>query len=132
MAFSAFDTKKIDEYSARAKEQWGDSPEYNEYQKKASVRDNETQQSVIDDFMQIFAEFGEMKSLDPADERVQLQVKNLQNYISEHFYNCTNQILAALGKMYSCNEEFTENIDNAGGKGTANFVTKAIELYCSR
>ena len=26
--------------------------------------------------------------------------------------------------------EFTENIDKAGGKGTAVFAAKAIEIYC--
>ena len=26
--------------------------------------------------------------------------------------------------------EFTESIDNAGGAGTAEFVNRAIEVYC--
>jgi DNA-binding transcriptional MerR regulator len=32
MDFSVFDKKKIDEYAARAKEQWGNSPEYQEFE----------------------------------------------------------------------------------------------------
>ena len=82
--------------------------------------------------MQLFTEFGQMLSSDPSDEKVQLQVKKLQDYITEHFYNCTNEILLGLGKMYSGGGEFTENIDRAGGPGTAEFVTKAIEFYCNR
>ena len=69
-------------------------------------------------------------SLDPADEKVQLQVKKLQEYITEHFYNCTKQILSGLGKMYAGGGEFTSNIDKAGGEGTAEFSAKAIEIYC--
>ena len=42
-----------------------------------------------------------MKEMEPVDEIVQAQVKKLQNYISKHFYHCTNDILAGLGKMYS-------------------------------
>lgn len=34
MDFTVFDTKKIDEYAKRAKEQWGQTPEYREYEEK--------------------------------------------------------------------------------------------------
>ena len=60
-----------------------------------------------------------------------LQVKKLQDYISTHYYHCTDEILSGLGKMYSAGGEFTENIDKAGGAGTADFTDKAIEIYCS-
>ena len=52
------------------------------------------------------------------------------DYITEHFYTCTKEILNGLGKMYSAGGEFTENIDRAGGSGTAEFTAKAIEVYC--
>ncbi|MGN0341876.1 MAG: MerR family transcriptional regulator [Roseburia sp.] len=130
MDFTVFDTKKIDEYSKRAKEQWGKTPEYKEFEEKAKNWTDEEQQGMMNDFMQIFAEFGQMMTLDPADEKVQLQVKKLQNYISEHFYSCSNEILGCLGKMYAGGGEFTENIDKVGGSGTAVFASKAIEFYC--
>ena len=130
MDFTVFDTKKMDEYSKRAKAQWGKSPEYKEFEEKAKNRNEEDQQIIVNDFMQIFAEFGQMMILDPSDEKVQLQVQKLQNYISEYFYHCTKEILGSLGKMYNGGGEFTENIDKAGGQGTAYFTAKAIELYC--
>ena len=132
MDFSVFDTKKIDEYSKRAKEQWGKTPQYKEFEEKAKNWTDEDEQGMQNDFMQIFAEFGRMKELDPAEETVQCQVKKLQDYISEHFYHCTNEILSCLGKMYSGGGEFTENIDKVGGEGTADFSSKAIEIYCAR
>lgn len=130
MDFSAFDTKKMDEYSRRAKEQWGKTPQYKEFEEKAKNRTDDDQQSMMNNFMQIFVEFGEMKTLEPSDGKVQLQVKKLQDYITEHFYHCTKQILGSLGKMYAAGGEFTENIDKAGGVGTAEFTAKAIDLYC--
>ena len=39
--------------------------------------------------------------------------------------------LQGLAKMYTGGGSMTENIDKAGGKGTAEFVEKAIEIYCS-
>ena len=32
--------------------------------------------------------------------------------------------------MYSAEGEMKENIDNAGGEGTADFASKAIEYFC--
>ena len=128
--FKVFDTKKIDEYSKRAKEQWGKTPEYKEYEKKTQNMSDEDELAMVDEFMQIFAEFGQMMALEPFDEEVQVQVKKLQDYITEHFYTCTKEILSGLGKMYSAGGEFTENIDKAGGSGTAEFTAKAIEVYC--
>ena len=32
--------------------------------------------------------------------------------------------------MYGAGGEFTENIDKAGGEGTAKFVERAISIYC--
>ncbi|MEE1087257.1 MAG: MerR family transcriptional regulator [Schaedlerella sp.] len=130
MDFTAFDKKKIDEYSKRAKEQWGKTPEYKEFEDKAKNWTDDEEQNVMNDFMQLFAEFGQLTSLEPADEKVQLQVKKLQDYISEHFYQCSKKILNGLGKMYAGGGDFTENIDKVGGEGTAVFTAKAIEIYC--
>lgn len=132
MDFTVFDTKKIDEYSKRAKEQWGKSSEYQEFEAKAEKWSDEDQQNMANDFMQIFVEFGEMMPLDPSEEQVQLQVKKLQDYISEHFYHCTKEILGSLGKMYNGGGEFTENIERVGGSGTADFSAKAIAIYCGK
>ena len=38
MDFTAFDTSKLDEYSKKAKEQWGETPEYKEYAEKSKNR----------------------------------------------------------------------------------------------
>ena len=84
------------------------------------------------DFMKIFEEFGAMKDSDPASAKVQTQVRKLQDYITEHFYKCTDEILFGLGKMYAGGGEFTDNIDRMGGSGTAEFVYQAIKVFCGK
>ena len=130
MDFTVFDTKKIDEYAKRAKEQWGQTPEYREYEEKTKDWINQDQQDVMKNFMLIYAEFGKMRTEDPASEKVQCEVKKLQNFISEHFYQCSDEILSGLGQMYASGGEFTQNIDKMGGEGTARFTADAIEVYC--
>lgn len=128
--FTAFDTTKLDEYAKRAKENWGHTEAYQEFEQKQNQWKTGDMEKINSNLMKLFEEFGELKDLKPADVTVQAQVKKLQKYITEHFYTCTNAILSGLGKMYAGGGSMTENIDKAGGKGTAEFVAKAIEIYC--
>ena len=130
--FSAFDRKKLDEYAKRAKEQWGNTPEYKELKEKESKRTPEEEQQLMERFMSLFAEFGELKKGSPESDDAQAMVKKLQNFITEHFYTCTDEILSGLGKMYTADSEFKENIDKAGGSGTADFAAAAIDAYCRK
>ena len=130
MNFEVFDTTKMDEYAKKAKEEWGQTEAYKEYIEKTNSQSEDVQKVAWKNLMLIFVEFGKIKEKSPSSEEVQLQVKRLQDYISENFYNCTNQILKGLGEMYVSGGEFTENIDKAAGSGTAVFAAKAIEIYC--
>ena len=134
MDFSAFDTKKIDEYAAQAKATWGSTPAYREFEKKARDRSKEENLVLGDQLMAIFAEFGrEMREnkADPADASAQQLVTRLQTFITEHYYTCTDQILMGLGEMYAAGGEMTENIDSRGGEGTGAFVREAIRVHCA-
>ena len=130
MDFKAFDTAKLDEYTKRAKEQWGNTAAYKEFEEKNEKRSDVDNASLAAKTMEFFVQFGELRDRDPADGKVQAQVKRLQDFFTANFYNCTNEILRGLGKMYAGGGEFTENIDSAGGAGTAEFVSRAIEVYC--
>ena len=62
---------------------------------------------------------------------MQTLVVKLQEYITQNYYTCTNEILAGLGQMYACDERFKKNIDQYGEE-TAELVAEAIELYCNQ
>ena len=128
--FSAFDRSKLDEYAKRAKEQWGDTPEYKELKEKERSRTPEEEQELMERFMGLFAEFGELKNGSPESPEAQAMVKKLQDFITEHLYTCTEKILSCLGKMYAGGGEIAENIDITGGRGTAEFAAAAIAVYC--
>lgn len=132
MDFSVFDTSKIDEYARQAKEQWGKTPEYQEFEQKSQGITKEEEQTVMQGFVQLFVEFGQMKTSDPGADQVQAQVKKLQDYISKYFYKCSNEILFGLGRMYAGGGEFTANINKMGGEGTAEFASEAIRIFCGK
>ena len=129
--FTVFNTKKMDEYAERAKESWGQTPEYREFEEKSKDRTKEDERKLWAGLMEIFTEFGSMKGSSPSGSAAQRLVKKLQYYITEHFYTCSDEILAALGNMYAGGGEMTDNINHAGGEGTAEFAAQAIKVYCS-
>ncbi|MBR2724550.1 MAG: TipAS antibiotic-recognition domain-containing protein [Ruminococcus sp.] len=52
----------------------------------------------------------------------------LKDFITQNFYTCTDEILKGLGAMYAADVRFKNNIDKHGS-GTAEFISKAIEIY---
>lgn len=132
MSFKAFDKSKIKEYQARAKEAWGNTGAYKEYEEKAAKQTEVEMEKTAEEMMTLFVEFGSMKDMNPGDTLVQEQVKKLQDFITEKYYTCTNEILSGLGMLYVAGDDMTKNIDAAGGEGCARFVAKAIEIYCEK
>ncbi len=130
MDFSVFDSKKLDDYARQAKESWGKTEAYREFEEKSSGRTSDTEGQIAQGLMAIFAELGQIKDTAPESEEAQLLVKKLQSYISQNYYTCTKQILMGLGQMYAAGGAFTENIDAVGGSGTAAFTDAAIGVYC--
>ena len=130
MDFKAFDTTELDQYKDEAKARWGETIAYQQYaQKEAQDKDFADAGAQM---MQLFAELGNYKHLSPGDTAVQQKIAALQQFITDHFYTCTKEILAGLGQMYTADERFMHNIDKAGGKGTAAFVSNAITVYCGK
>lgn len=128
MEFTAFDKKKIDNYKKQAKAFWGDTEAFKEFQEKTR---NISEVSIINQqLMMIFAAFGKIKLDNYDSKEAQTLVKKLQDFITNHLYHCSNDILLSLGKMYMDDSDFTQNIDGFAGEGTALFVNKAIECYC--
>lgn len=132
LSFREFDRSKLEAYRRLAKEAWGETDAYREYEAKSAGYSVTDQRRIAEGLMDVFYEFGNLREKDPADPEVQAEVKKLQEYISANYYTCTVEILSCLGRMYSAGGEMTDNIDAAGGKGCAEFVSAAIEVYCSR
>lgn len=130
MNFKPFDNRELEAYASEAKAKWGKTQAYREFEEKTRGQIREKQRADGDALMAIFTQMGEVRHMDPAGSEAQVLVKKLRQFITEHYYNCTPQILRGLGQMYIAGDSMTENIDAAGGPGTAEFAHKAIEAYC--
>lgn len=114
----------MNRFDNEVKQRWGDTAAYQEYAQK-TISD-----TASDGLMAIFADFATCKAAgEPADgAAAQTLVQQLQDYITAHFYTCTNTILAGLGQMYVADQRFQTNIDRYGA-GTAEYAANAIAVY---
>ena len=137
ITMSAFDNSDYEtarnRYETEAKRRWGETDAYKEQAEKTANYTKDKWQNVNDGLMTILAKFAEcMKDGYTADSvKAQTLVKELQKYITENYYTCTDEILAGLGQMYVADERFKENIDKQT-PGTAAFASAAIAHYCGK
>lgn len=130
--FTVFNKGRMEQYEKEAKERWGDSKEFQEYESKNTNRTSNQKQLITMDFLELFTRFGPLKNLSPDAIGVQNLVQRLKDFISANFYNCSNEILSGLGEMYVEDPRFKKNIDTFCGDGTAKFIREAIRIYCAK
>ena len=118
-------------YETEARSRWGATDAYREHEQKTKNYTKEKWAEANDGLMAIFAEFATLKTSGATADSAEAQalVAKLQAYITANYYTCTDEILAGLGKMYVADERFKKNIDKYGEE-TAEFVSKAIEVFC--
>ena len=121
----------MNNYEIEAQKRWGDTDAYREHEQKTRDYIKEKWAEANDGLMAIFAEFAACKDNGASADSAEAQtlVAKLQTYITDHYYTCTDDILAGLGKMYVLDERFKSNIDK-NGDGTARFISEAIDFYC--
>lgn len=130
MNFEPFDKSEMNLYAAQAKAKWGRTDAYREFEQKTAGQTAQQMNAAGDALMDIFAEIGSLRHLSPDSPQVQTLISKLRHFITAHYYTCTPQILRGLGQMYIADDRMTQNIDKAGGPGTAAFTHEAIEIYC--
>ena len=123
----------MNHYDLEVIERWGETEAYKEYAQKTANYSKEQWQDVHNGLMSVFAKFATcMKNGQTAhSDEVQALVKELQNYITENYYPCTDEILAGLGQMYVADQRFKNNIDKYA-VGTAVFICQAIANDCGK
>ena len=120
-------------YEAETRERYGNTDAYREHEQKTKNYTKEKWAEANDGLMAIFAEFATCKDSGVSADSAEAQalVAKLQAHITTHYYTCTDEILAGLGKMYVADERFKKNIGKYGEE-TAMFVAGAIAVYCRK
>ena len=128
MSFEAFDTSKIDEYTRQAKESWGNTREWKEFEMKSAGRSAQDEKALGGELLALFEPFGRMaaEGADPVSDEAQAHARAIQDFISTHYYQCSDEVFKQLGVTYGSGGDFTRNINAAAGEGAAEFASQAI------
>ena len=135
MSFEEFDRSEIEEtrkkFAKEAKERWGGTDAYKESERRTSSYTRDDWERIHEEAEKLYRAFAENMKKPPDDPDVEALVKEWQAFLTRNFYLCTDEILAGLGKMYSGDPRFAENIDKHG-QGLADFMSRAIAAYCGK
>ena len=135
LSFKQFDAQQIErakrEYADEAKARWGGTQAYAQSEQRTAQYGKAQWDEIGAQMGEIFAAFAALRGQDPAGEAAQAQVRRWQAHITKNFYDCTDEILAGLGQMYTADERFKKNIDRYG-EGTAQMMADAIAAYCAK
>ena len=117
-------------FEKEVKKRWGNTEAYAEFETKTKDYSKERFADINSGLENIFRNFAELMKTgaQPSSAEAQALVKKLQDYITENYYTCTDEILKGLGQMYVADDRFKNNIDKYD-PGTAEYVSNAIKIY---
>lgn len=123
MDFSTLDKHRTADVAAQAEAAWGDTPAWKEFaDRPRKPGDNERNGQAL---MELIGLFGRSRPASPEAPEAAAFVRQLQAFITRHFYTCTDEVLLGLADVYET-PDFRRNIDREGGEGTADFLAAAI------
>jgi DNA-binding transcriptional MerR regulator len=132
--FKGFDMKEIVEhqrkYSEEAKERYGKETVEKVEKRTAGYSSGdwaEIQNKTDEIYKRIIAGMDH----GPEDPGVQQAVADWRQFITDHYYDCTQEIFRGLGDLYVDDPLFTKNIDKYQA-GLAAFFKEAIHYYCDQ
>lgn len=139
-SFTPFSDAKVlelkEKYRSEVLKRWGDTESFKEYETAFLSQPQEKQEDQLKKFRFVskdtFERLAQFQNQSPACQEVQQIVKEWQQYISESFYKCDNQILLYLGQLYIGDERFSNYINRFGSGNLASFFSEAINIFCAK
>lgn len=123
MSFEVFRGGEEEALRREAKERWGETAAYREYEKRPHAQD------AAQGLMRMLAEISALRPLEANAPVAREKAGALQKFITDNFYTCTDEIFAGLAVMYTEDERMKRNIDRACGENAAEYIRKVIEAY---
>lgn len=131
-SFAAFSNSEIsalqEKYRNEVIERWGSTHEYQEFSTFFSLKAEKERNRKWNDFLMrsqgIFERLAEFQGEEPTLAAVQSIVVEWQEYISENFYPCSDDMLMNLGALYQTDERFSAYINRFATWNVAEFLER--------
>ena len=124
--FNGFKKEDLNKYEDEAIGKYG----------KETIEESKKRQSgkediIAEKFNSVFRSMAEYRknNINIEEKEVQSKAEELYNYMNKYAFDCSVEVFSYIGKGYSQNPEFKNNIDKFG-EGVAEYTSKAIDAYC--
>ena len=130
MSFKEFDKSEMEKhmkkYEKEVREKWGETDAYKQSTKKTSKYSSKDWKRVNEQAEDIFSEFIKlMESGSTKNERDEAVIR-WRDFITESYYDCTDEIMLGLAEMYVNDPRFKKNLDEKK-EGLAEYMSHAIK-----
>ena len=132
MDFSKLDRTNIERYYDEAKNRWGYTNEWQEFEERTRNLTHDEVLASADGLMDIFRRMGAIRGQSPESAEALALAAEHRRFINEHYYTCSREVQLSLAMAYDADGRMTASIDATGGPGTARFARRAIEAYCRK
>lgn len=130
--FDMTEIKKLtQEYAEEARRRWGNTDAYKQSIQKTKRYTEKDWEIIENQSADIFKAFASCMDNKDESKKTDDLVKEWQGYITNNFYDCTDEILSGLADIYVTDERFKKNIEKYG-TGLAEFISKSIKSYLIR
>ena len=126
--FEGFDESKLSEYREEARRRWGNTPAWEEHERRTSGYTNQDWQDIQTESDEINRGLAALMEQDPAGADVQQLVGRWHGLINARFYECSPQVFRGLADMYVEDARFTSHYDR-WRPGLAAFLRNAMLVY---
>jgi DNA-binding transcriptional MerR regulator len=125
--FSGFDESR---YEKETRELWGNTPKFEESQKKWSSFSKDQQEEIKKEGERISRRMvTDHPDPQPSDPGVQAAIEDYYNYLNKYFFNCEVEFLRGLADMWVQDPRFAVNYERIREGGAA-FVREAVHIFC--
>lgn len=132
LSFKQFDESTIiakqKDYHDEVVKRWKDTKYYRDFKEK-QYKCNNSFTDIDEEAKIIFREIAGYMESPPSCKEVQNLISLWQNYITENYYTCNNEMLQCLSQMYVDDERFNSYI-NSIRDSLAQYINEAINFYC--
>ena len=126
--FQGFDESKLNEYREEARRRWGNTPAWEESERRTSGYTKQDWQDIQSESDEINRGLAALMERDPAGAEAQELVGRWHTLINTRFYECSPQVFRGLADMYVEDERFTAHYDR-WEPGLAAFLRQAMHVY---
>ena len=122
----------LSKIAGMAKDKLGDKADIGDLLSKVAGNKDILDKLGSEDIMSAVSSIGKLIQKPADSKETQTAVGGLQKVINDKLFSCPNDIFAKIGNLFTSENSLKEKINKFCGDGVAEYVSKAIGIFCKK